>query len=84
MPNNTFKIKPIHHLLRRYIPSKQGKVIVDPFSDGEREFATVTNDLNPKTDADYHMDAIRFLRKLPSDYADIVLYDPPYSKKKKH
>lgn len=80
MPNkHTFSINPIYKLLKKYIPNTKNKIIVDPFSDGETEFANLTNDLNPKVKATHHMDALKFLRKLPSNYADIILYDPPYS-----
>lgn len=83
MPNkNTFDIKPIHKIIERYIgnPFKDnGKVVVDPFSNGKREWGTITNDLNPDVDADYHLDAHEFMKQINDEYADIVLYDPPYS-----
>jgi hypothetical protein len=41
--------------------------------------AEITNDLNPKTKALYHMDAVDFLRMFPDNSAEGVLYDPPYS-----
>lgn len=53
-------------------------VIVDPFSNNSH-FATITNDLNPNTDAMYHLDAIDFLKELDSNSVDLLLYDPPYS-----
>ena len=78
MPNkDTFCIKPINDLLHRVTNGKHN--ILDPFSNGEREFATLTNDLNPMVDADYHMDALEFMKTIPSNSQDIVLYDPPYS-----
>lgn len=78
MPNkNTFSIKPIHDLLSCEV--EQNKIVVDPFSNGEREFGTLTNDLNPNVDSDYHKDALQFLKSIPTENADIVLYDPPYS-----
>jgi len=78
MPNkDTFRIKPINDLLHRVTKDKHN--ILDPFSNGEHEFATLTNDLNPMVDADYHMDAIDFMKSIPSNSQDIVLYDPPYS-----
>lgn len=73
----TFQIKPIHSLLKKYILPKQ--VVVDPFAGGNSEFATISNDLNPKFDTDYHLDALDFLKSLHSKSADVVLYDPPYS-----
>ncbi|WP_278415713.1 adenine-specific DNA methylase [Lactobacillus taiwanensis] len=77
MPNkDTFKIKPIRELLNEEV---KGSIIIDPFSNGERKYATETNDLNPNVDADHHLDAYDWLKTLPNNYADIVLYDPPYS-----
>lgn len=77
MPNKwTFKIKPIKKLLERYVD--QNKIWIDPFS-GENSPATITNDLNPEIDADYHMDAREFLKMFNDKYADGIIYDPPYS-----
>ncbi len=76
MPNsNTFNVKPIGEFVNRYAC---GGVIVDPFAN-DCKIGTITNDLNPKFDTDYHMDALDFLKMLPSNSADVVLYDPPYS-----
>lgn len=77
MPNSkTFTIKPIKELLKRYITDDM--VVVDPFAN-ESKFGTITNDLNPKFDTDYHLDALDFLKQINDNCADIVLYDPPYS-----
>lgn len=56
----------------------RGGVWIDPFSCGTR-YASVTNDLNPDVDADYHMDALDFLKMFDDESVDGVLYDPPYS-----
>ena len=40
---------------------------------------TITNDLDSSLDADYHMDAIDFLRLLDTSTVELVLFDPPYS-----
>jgi hypothetical protein len=55
-------------------------VTIDPFARNKR-WATHTNDLNPKTEAEHHMDAHDFLEMLERDgvSADVVLFDPPYS-----
>lgn len=75
MPNSrTFSIKPIRELIDRYATG----TIIDPFANGS-EIATITNDIDPEQPTDYHMDATDFLRMLPDDVADLVLYDPPYS-----
>lgn len=77
MPNKwTFKIKPIKDLLQRYVD--RSKIWIDPFA-GQYSPATITNDLNPKMDTDYHMDARKFMKMFDDKYADGIIYDPPYS-----
>lgn len=53
-------------------------MIVDPFAN-ECKYGTITNDLNPEFNTDYHLEALEFLKMLPDESADLVLYDPPYS-----
>lgn len=78
MPNsNTFSIPPIKDLVTRYI-SQGGEIIIDPFANNCK-FGTITNDLNPKFDTTYNLDALDFLKLIDSNSADVVLYDPPYS-----
>ena len=78
MPNSkTFSIKSIKELVERYIDIPDA-VIVDPFAN-DCKYGTITNDLNSKFDTDYHLDALDFLKHIPDSYADVVLYDPPYS-----
>ena len=75
MPNsNTFSIKPIRELIERYLSG----TIIDPFAN-QNKLATITNDLDPQYDTDYHMDATEFLKMLDNNSADVVLWDPPYS-----
>lgn len=75
MPNKwTFCIKPIKELLQQEINGE----FIDPFA-GKFSPCKITNDLNPDIPADYHMDAIDFLKQFPRDAVDGVLYDPPYS-----
>ena len=78
MPNkNTFSIRPIRNLLTQEVG--WGKWI-DPFCNGQRfNNLVITNDLNPNLDADFHMDALDFLKSFESNSVDGVLYDPPYS-----
>lgn len=79
MPHaETFSIKPIGEFVARWMAGRT--VSIDPFARDKR-LATLTNDLNPKTKADYHMDAEDFCRKIAGEgvKADIVLFDPPYS-----
>jgi hypothetical protein len=79
MPNAaTFIVKPIGHFVQRYMAS--AKVSVDPFA-RNREWATYTNDIDPRTSAQSHQDAEAFLAGLASKNinADLALFDPPYS-----
>ena len=73
---DTFDCKPMGEFVRQYL---QG-VSVDPFARNKR-WATHTNDLNPATAAEHHMDAVDFLKKLADEgvQADCILVDPPYS-----
>jgi hypothetical protein len=79
MPNaDTFDVEPIHNFVWKYL--HQAKVSIDPFARNKR-WATYTNDINPNTDADYHLDATDFLDTLRAKEvrADFFLFDPPYS-----
>jgi hypothetical protein len=76
--SKTFTIKPIKDLLHSYLtPSVD---VVDPFA-RDSVFGTCTNDINPATSADYHMDAPDFLAMLVKggEVFDAALLDPPYS-----
>ena len=77
MPSSdTFDVPAIGALVRKYLLG----VSVDPFSRNKR-WATYTNDLNPATEAEYHMHAEDFLVMLADRgvVADVVIFDPPYS-----
>jgi len=75
MPNsNTFSIKPIGELIRRYI----GGVSIDPFANSNN-LAKITNDLDESFNTDYNIDALDFLKLFDDSSIDIVLFDPPYS-----
>ena len=85
MPNsNTMSIKPIKEFTESWInliePINNQAIIVDPFAK-DCKLGTITNDLNPECDTDYHMRAEDFLDKLilAGVKADLVIYDPPYS-----
>lgn len=76
MPNkNTFDVIPIKKLLSEEVT---GGKWIDPFAN-KNKIATITNDLNPEYDTDYHMDALDFLKMFEDNSVDGVLYDPPYS-----
>jgi len=81
MPNKwTFTIKPISELLAEEVGS--GTFIkgiwADPFA-GMNSPAQITNDLNPKSIAQHHLDALQFLKNQKSNSLDGILFDPPYS-----
>jgi len=79
MPNaDTFEVAPIHEFVTRWLA--QGLTSVDPFARNST-LCTWSNDMNPETIADYHMDARAFLRMIAGSdtKADIIILDPPYS-----
>ena len=77
MPNkNTFSIKPISEILQKYI--HENDIVIDPFANNNK-YGTITNDINPEYNTNYHMDATEFLKILDDKCADVVLFDPPYS-----
>ena len=77
MPNRwTFTIKPIAELVARYVGD--GKGWVDPFA-GMYSPAEFTNDLNPESNAMFHLEAIEFLKMLDGFKFRGILFDPPYS-----
>ena len=74
MPNHqTFSIKPIREWIGEVPP-----LSVDPFA-RDSELASVTNDINPNTNANHNLDALEFLFEIRDQYAQCVLFDPPYS-----
>ena len=76
MPNrNTFLIKPIAILVRKYVGNGQGWI--DPFA-GENSPSEFTNDLNPNKPTKFHLHAKDFGLQLQGKYEG-VLFDPPYS-----
>lgn len=88
MPNNeTFNIKPIRDWIfesrmmyrhQFHNSSDDEYFSIDPFA-GNSGIAQLTNDLNPMTTAELHMDALEFLQQLPDHYGEVVFFDPPYS-----
>ncbi len=76
MPNkNTFDIKPINSLIHEELTDG---IWIDPFAN-KNKIATITNDLNPEYDTDYHLDAYDFMQLFDNNSIDGILYDPPYS-----
>ena len=79
MPShNTFTIKPIAHLICKYINNKKW---IDPFARNsifaDRCFAT--NDLNQETNTTHHLESLEFLKLFDDKSVHGVLFDPPYS-----
>lgn len=80
-PNkHTFLIHPIKQLLTEEVTPG---VWLNPFAGFSRldmlGVRLLTNDINPATPADDHLDALAWLQKQPDAGADGALYDPPYS-----
>lgn len=77
MPNkNTFSIKPIKELLTEEV-DRTNKIWLDPFANTNK-WGTITNDLNPEYDTDWHEDALDFLKQFRNASVDGVLFDPPF------
>lgn len=71
----TFKVKPIKDLISEEITKG---IWVDPFA-GFNSPATITNDIEKDRPTTHHLDALEFLKTLPNESVDGVLFDPPYS-----
>lgn len=79
MPNSeTFAITVIGDWVKSFL--QHSKVSIDPFA-RNRRWATHTNDLNPDTAAESHLEARDFLRQLVQRQvvANLIIFDPPYS-----
>lgn len=79
MPSaDTFDIPIIAAKVKEYL--KGSMVSIDPFA-RNKNWATYTNDLNPQTSAQSHLDAVDFLESLADGgiKADLLIFDPPYS-----
>ncbi len=80
MPSTeTFSVKPIKALIERHIGA--GGLWVDPFCRDSifKKRCALTNDINPDFAGTHNMDALDFLRSMPAESADGVLFDPPFS-----
>jgi hypothetical protein len=80
MPSkNTFSIKPVHEFINRYNDKNLGSFLsIDPFANSSK-LAKITNDLDPKFNCDYTLDALDFLKLFLDNSVDLVLFDPPFS-----
>lgn len=81
MPSgDTFSIKPIKELIKRYGFADEPLTFIDPFArNSPFKGNCITNDLDPDIDTDYHMDALDFLKMFDKESVHGVLFDPPYS-----
>lgn len=80
MPHgDTFSVRPIGEFVQRYMG--HSRLSVDPFA-RNNDWATYTNDINPSTRAQRHLDAETFLLELAREgvaNVDLAILDPPYS-----
>lgn len=77
MPSSdTFSIKPIKEFVQRYL--SQSKISIDPFA-RNCNWATYTNDINPNTTAQSHMDAVAYLKGLRMVIPDLIILDMPWT-----
>lgn len=81
MPNgDTFSVPPIGAFVQKYMVGRN--LSVDPFA-RNKNWATYTNDLNPNTSAQRHLDAEEFLNLLSAEGLngkfELAILDPPYS-----
>lgn len=75
MPNKyTFRMRSVADLLAQEM---QG-TWADPFA-GKTSPAAIRNDADADNPAEFHEDALDFLRAMPDASLDGVLFDPPYS-----
>ena len=72
----TFTIKPINELIMRYMADT--RPWIDPFA-GMYSPADIRNDINPRANAEFHLDAREFMQTLDDNSIYGVLYDRPYS-----
>ncbi|MBB5396663.1 hypothetical protein [Mucilaginibacter sp. AK015] len=79
MHRYTFSVKAIREWTERFC---EGRVL-NLFA-GETKLALdeTRNDLNPAMPADYHQDALAFLRDWPGERFNTILLDPPYAYRK--
>jgi len=69
---------PEFDFVKKYLDA--AAVSIDPFA-RNKQWATYTNDINPDTAAEYHLECEAFLQLLIDKgvEADLVILDPPYS-----
>lgn len=75
----TFSVAPIRHWVER---SCEGRVLNLFAGQTLLKIDEVRNDLDPDMPANYHLDALVFLRTWPGEKFNTVLLDPPYAYRK--
>lgn len=76
--HETVYFKKIWRACAKYITAPDLAVIVDPFA-RNCMLGTHRNDINEDTMAEHHQDALEWLQSLKSGFADMVIFDPPFS-----
>jgi hypothetical protein len=79
MPNTeTFDIPVIGAFVRKYLA--HSRCSIDLFA-RNKALASITNDLNPETQAMHHFEALEFLEHVSTLNVrpDLAIFDPPYS-----
>lgn len=71
----TFQMKPVQELLQKY---NAGKGWIDPFA-GMYSPAEIRNDIDQNCNAQYHLDALKFMEQFTDNSIIGILLDPPYS-----
>lgn len=81
MPSrNTFSIKPVGELIEKYGFVDEPLTFLDPFCRNSKyKKYCISNDLDTSIDADYHLDALEFLKMFGDESVHGILFDPPYS-----
>tara|TARA_Y100000004_G_scaffold7648_1_gene8547 strand:+ start:318 stop:869 length:552 start_codon:yes stop_codon:yes gene_type:complete len=77
---DTLSDKAVIRIVKPYL--KRAKFVIDPFSRNCTLAKPYTNDIDPNTNANHHMDVIDFLKKAHSLWKSIfelAIYDPPFS-----
>jgi hypothetical protein len=85
MPNsNTFSIAPITEVIKWAFRKQCWELVdyppIDPFCRNSIfKERCITNDLDDEIEADYHLDALDFLKSRKTESSCLILFDPPYS-----
>lgn len=74
---DTFAIKPIRELIEEEM--RPNDTYLDPMvRNSPFKDKVISNDIDPRVQADYNLDILDFLNLFDDESVDGVLYDPPY------